>query len=68
MTKVVHISTSDTGGAGLAAYRLHHALLSNGVESRMLVASKYFMEDEIVEAHRYLESRHSFGKVVVLND
>lgn len=51
MTKVVHISTSDTGGAGLAAYRLHKALLSQGVESRMLVAYKYFKEDEIVEAH-----------------
>lgn len=51
MTKVVHISTSDTGGAGLAAYRLHKALLSQGVESRMLVASKHFMEEEIVEAH-----------------
>ena len=49
--KVVHISTSDTGGAGLAAYRLHKALLSQGVESRMLVAFKFFKEDEIVEAH-----------------
>lgn len=49
--KVVHISTSDTGGAGLAAYRLHKALLSQGVESRMLVASKFFKEDEIVEAY-----------------
>lgn len=48
--KVVHISTSDTGGAGLAAYRLHKALLSQGVESWMLVASKNFKEDEIVEA------------------
>ncbi len=48
--KVVHISTSDMGGAGLAAYRLHKALLSQGVESRMLVAAKNFKEDEIVEA------------------
>lgn len=48
--KVVHISTSDKGGAGLAAYRLHKALLSQGVESRMLVAAKNFNEDEIVEA------------------
>ena len=44
--KVVHISTSDTGGAGLAAYRLHKALLSQGIESCMLLASKYFKEDE----------------------
>lgn len=49
--KVVHISTSDTGGAGLAAYRLHKALLSQGIESRMLVSSKFFKEDEIVEAY-----------------
>lgn len=48
--RVLHISTTDDGGAGLAAYRLHHALLSQGVESRMLVASKTKIEDEIVLA------------------
>lgn len=55
MLKVVHISTSDDGGAGLAAYRLHHALLSQGVESYMLVAIKTKDEKEIVQASSSLK-------------
>jgi len=35
--KVLHISTMDHGGAGLAALRLHRGLRSAGVASRMLV-------------------------------
>jgi glycosyltransferase involved in cell wall biosynthesis len=34
---VVHISLGGSGGAHLAAYRLHQALQAHGVESRMLV-------------------------------
>lgn len=34
--KIVHISTSDTGGAGLAALRLHQALLDKNIESQFL--------------------------------
>jgi glycosyltransferase involved in cell wall biosynthesis len=33
---ILHISTSDFGGAGMAAIRLHHALLKNGIESSFL--------------------------------
>jgi hypothetical protein len=40
--RVLHLSTSDIrGGAGRAAYRIHRALLSNGVDSWMLVKSKH---------------------------
>lgn len=38
--KVLHITYSDTGGAGTAALRLHRALLDLGVESKMLVLEK----------------------------
>ena len=38
--KVVHLSVWDHGGAGNAAYRLHTALLKDGVDSRMLVLIK----------------------------
>ena len=39
--KVLHINTTDIeGGAARAAYRLHKALLKNGVESQMLVQKK----------------------------
>lgn len=34
--KVVHISTSSSGGAGRAAFRIHKALLKNGVDSSFL--------------------------------
>jgi len=34
--KIVHISTSDKGGAGIAAARLHKALLCDGVDSSFL--------------------------------
>ena len=34
--KVVHISTSSGGGAGTAAYRIHEALLANGVYSNFI--------------------------------
>ena len=39
--KVLHINTTDiTGGAGIAAFRLHNALRKEGIESFMLVQSK----------------------------
>lgn len=39
--KVVHLSTYHTfGGAAIAALRLHHALLDEGVQSEMLVAER----------------------------
>jgi glycosyltransferase involved in cell wall biosynthesis len=31
--KIVHLSTYDTGGAGIASIRLHHALIEHGVDS-----------------------------------
>lgn len=50
--KVVHISTYDIGGAGLAAYRLHRGLLEQGIESRMIVANKTRNDDTIVQAEQ----------------
>jgi len=39
--KILHLNTSDiTGGAARAAYRLHRALLDQGLDSQMLVQSK----------------------------
>lgn len=34
--KILHLNTFDTGGAAIAAKRLHTALLKNGVNSQML--------------------------------
>lgn len=38
--KVLHVCTTDSGGAGIACLRLHEALLNNGVDSRVLVLIK----------------------------
>ena len=35
--KVIHLSTSDSGGAGRAAFRIHKSLLEIGVNSKMWV-------------------------------
>lgn len=46
--KVVHINTSDkSGGAAIAAYRLHKALLKENIDSKMLVLDKVTDEKEI---------------------
>jgi glycosyltransferase involved in cell wall biosynthesis len=39
--RVVHISTSDKGGAGTAAARLNSAMLRAGIESKILVLRSY---------------------------
>ena len=39
--KVVHLSTSDRGGAGIAASRLHLALLEMGIDSHFLTLHKF---------------------------
>lgn len=49
--KIVHITTMDHGGAGIAARRIHNALLQLGVESRMLVRYKTSDDDTITGAH-----------------
>ena len=44
--KVLNFSLSDWGGAGTAAFRLHRALLAEGVESSMLVQHRSRSTDE----------------------
>jgi glycosyltransferase involved in cell wall biosynthesis len=38
--KILHISTNDFGGAGIAAIRLHKALLHNNIDSNFLCLNK----------------------------
>jgi glycosyltransferase involved in cell wall biosynthesis len=38
--KVLHITTNYTGGAGIAARRLHRSLLNEGIDSHLLVLHK----------------------------
>lgn len=48
--KVVHISTIDAGGAGIAARRIHHALLKMGVDSSMLARTNYTDDPTVTQA------------------
>lgn len=52
--RILHVNTNDTGGAAIAARRLHLLLLKHGIESRMLFLKRsgkinipevYYMED-----------------------
>lgn len=48
--KVLHIGTSDSGGAGKGMMNLHHALLEKGVDSKVLVAHKTTCDDSVFQA------------------
>lgn len=48
--QVVHICSSDSGGAGIAARRIHKAMLRQGVDSQMLVRFKSSDDDTITAA------------------
>lgn len=48
--KVVHLNTSDFGGAAMAAIQLHQALLDQGVESDLLTLNK--TRNDIQRHHR----------------
>src|SRR4051794_26765818 len=48
--RIVHLSTSDSGGgAARAAYRLHTGLRRLGHESRMLVAEKKSFDPSVMK-------------------
>lgn len=53
--KVLHINTSDTGGAANAAIRLHLALLENGVDSHMLFANR--TRDDVPNSHEFKKGK-----------
>lgn len=55
---ILHINTSDTGGAAIAAIRLHQALLKHGIESNILFANQ--TRSEIPNAHSYRIKRKKY--------
>lgn len=60
--KVVHISTFDDGGAGLAALRIHLSLRSLNVDSMMLVAHKNSSVPSVIEVEKSELNTVSFPK------
>lgn len=54
--KILHVNTFDTnGGAARAAYRLHRALLAEGVDSKMLVQKKTSDDSTVISPTSKLE-------------
>ena len=51
--KVLHLATSLSGGAGIAALRLHRAMRSQGVDSRMLALRTDIKDESIAELPRW---------------
>lgn len=50
--KVLHISTSDSGGAGGCARKINAALCEEGVDSRILVHRKKSKDERVVQYRR----------------
>lgn len=51
--KVLHISTNDSTGAGLCAYRIHCSLLNIGIDSKMLVLDKTQVDNSLICRKKY---------------
>ncbi len=58
--KVLHICTQDSGGAGIAAYRLHIGLKSIGVKSKMLVLHRSSSDGDVV---RFAQNNNIFRRL-----
>lgn len=63
--KVLHIARTDGGGAGMGMMNQHQALLSLGVDSKVLVKDKLTHSDTVFEA---IPNQHVWGtsKLVLL--
>lgn len=65
--KVLHITTSSRGGAGIAAKRLHDALRENGVQSGFLSANQTIdFDNQIVNDSFFAYQKPSFFKKIYL--
>ncbi|MBR0333562.1 MAG: glycosyltransferase [Bacteroidales bacterium] len=50
--KILHISTSDSSGAGLCAYRINKALNIDGIDSKMLVLYKSQSDESVIRVFK----------------
>ncbi|MEA5452272.1 glycosyltransferase family 4 protein [Leptolyngbya sp. CCNP1308] len=58
--KILHVNQSDIlGGAAIAAYRLHSALLNQGLDSKLLVGQKKTDDPRVAQVprHQWLENQ-----------
>lgn len=65
--RVLHITYTTTGGAGIAVVRLHKALLEQGIESKVLVGQTNIVSDDIVKTTETMRGRYKVSNVPVLD-
>lgn len=65
--KIVHISASDSGGAGLAAYRLNEALVNSGTDSTLLCNHKTSKSKNVVEYKPSIWNKVAAHIILMLN-
>ena len=63
--KVLHIATTDYGGAGLGMINLHKSLLSKGIDSKILLAKKTTSSDTIFQMEPNFQMFHWSGNRVL---
>lgn len=61
--KVLHITYTTSGGAGIAVLRLHKALLAQGVESKVLVGQTDIVSNDIVKVTETMRGRFKVPKI-----
>jgi glycosyltransferase involved in cell wall biosynthesis len=59
--KILHISTFDSGGAGLSCIRLHRGLLGNGCNSKVLVLKK---ATDTPEVYQFEKNIYRLPKII----
>lgn len=59
--RILHITTHHTGGAALATFRLHQALLDSGVNSCVLTLDGDIDEKKIIQYKSFLDYRKPKG-------
>lgn len=67
--KILHVNYSDiVGGAARAAYRIHTALMKNGLDSKMMVAWKVSQDKSVIRfplSYSYRERRNKYAQKIV---
>lgn len=65
--EVIHLSTSQVGGAGIAAKRLHAELQRIGIKSRLITSSDAFHDLKENSGISYLVKKYKFKLTTALN-
>ena len=68
MLKISHLSNSDIiGGAGIAAYRIHEALLRKGINSGLFVNNYYSGDFTVIPPMNKMSKISALVKPQIIN-